>query len=100
MSVEGATPAFYKSAPTGGAAATGSSSSPSPSSSSSTSGAAQTFQLLEVMLSEELVQKIKGVFQFDLTGEFCDCVWPVMNHQHCFKGTCETVKASYTWAQL
>ena len=67
MSSEGASPAFYKSAPSVKATAADSSTS---TASASTSGPAQTFQMLEVMLSEELVQKINGVFQFDLTGEF------------------------------
>ena len=69
MSSEGASPAFYKSAPSVKATAADFSSSASPASASA-SGPAQTFQMLEVMLSEELVQKINGVFQFDLTGEF------------------------------
>ena len=73
MKAEGATPAFYKSAPTGGAAsAAGPSSSTSASAAASaTSGPAHTFKLLEGMLSEDLVKKVNGVFQFDLTGE-CD----------------------------
>ena len=67
MSAEGATPSFYKAAPSAGASAAGSSTSPS--SSSSPSGPTQTFQMLEGVLSEDLVQKINGVFQFDLSGE-------------------------------
>lgn len=63
MSAEGASPAFYKSAPGG------TSSTASTSTSSSSSGPAQVFQNLKKLLSEELVGKVKGVFQFDLSGK-------------------------------
>ncbi|XP_076440093.1 hydroxysteroid dehydrogenase-like protein 2 [Babylonia areolata] len=65
MSAHGATPAFYKSAPGSEPAASEATAS---SSSSSLSGPAYTFQLLRGMLSEELVKRVKGVFQFNLTG--------------------------------
>ena len=42
--------------------------SSSSTSGSTLSGPTHTFKLLEGMLSEELVQKVKGVFQFELTG--------------------------------
>ncbi|KAK7100664.1 hydroxysteroid dehydrogenase-like protein 2 [Littorina saxatilis] len=65
MSAEGATPAFYKAAPSGGETSASSSASAAPE---ATEGPAATFNLLEGLLSEELVQRVKGVFQFDLTG--------------------------------
>jgi hypothetical protein len=64
MSAEGATPAFYKAAPGGDKPAAKSSSS------SSTGGPAAVFKALQGMLSEELVGKVKGVFQFELTGKY------------------------------
>lgn len=70
MSAQGATPAFYKSAPSGKASTPEApAAAASASSSSELSGPAQTFQLLKGMVSEELVKKINGVFQFELTGE-------------------------------
>lgn len=61
MSVHGATPAFYKSAPGGPTTS-------KTSAASASGGPAQTFKALEGMMSEELVKKINAVFQFDLTG--------------------------------
>lgn len=64
MSSQGATPAFYKSAP-GGKASTA---TPPPA-----DGPQKTFQALKLLLSEDLVQKINGVFQFELSGIFDIC---------------------------
>ncbi|KAL8590373.1 Hydroxysteroid dehydrogenase-like protein 2 [Nucella lapillus] len=65
MSAQGATPAFYKSAPSGGPT---SETAATPSSSSPDCGPTYTFQLLKAMVSEELVKTMNGVFQFELTG--------------------------------
>lgn len=62
MNAHGATPAFYKSAP--GKEMPGS----SISSASPESNPSKIFDELKIVLSEDLVKKVNGVFQFDLTG--------------------------------